>query len=688
MQVVAPRPILTINRLKQPLDQLENQAKASRLSIHFAPDSDDADPEVAELYEDIARAIQVDSRAHIARNWAFRRAIRAGRGFYRIVVDYANDGDFDLDIVYKRILNQSSVYLDPFAQEPDWSDMEWGLITSDVPFARYKREYPQSAMAGYDDLDFTGLGDDVADWITGDKEGRSIRIAEYFYVEYKTRTLIDHPELGAVDLKQLPENVALPPNVRKREVTERIVKHLKINCVEVLEETVWNGRYIPIIPIVADEDVVGSERSWQGIVRPARDGQRSYNVMRSAEMEAIGLAPKAPWIGYEGQFDGHEHKWNTSNVRNWGYLEARPMTVDGKPAPLPQRNVQEPAIQAIAMSTRQAADDINATTGVPPVALGQLDPHERSGKAIAALQQASEQGTAGYLDNLASISMLYEGKVLRDLIPKVYDRPGRIVHAVGADDQRRTVMVNTPFTKQDGKPQMSRPDAQGAKVYDLTKGEYSVSVKVGKSYTSKREQGAQMLGDMLQAVPELFPVIGDLWVGELDGPVMRQVADRLKKQAQKQGLIESEQGEENIAQVQAQLEQAKQMVEMLTKELQAKTEIIQTDAVKAQQQLGIEQLKQQTQAAKIEADTQLAFREMEIKLEIEMAKLGSAQAMARAQIEQEQLHQHGEHAMQREEMAVDQAQADMDRQTTQDENAADREVTMETAKQQQQDARA
>lgn len=598
--------------------------------------------------------MQVDSRAHIARNWGFRRAIRCGRGFYRIVTEYANDGDDDLDIVYKRILNQSSVYLDPFAQEPDWCDGEWAFITNDIPWSRYKREYPDSTLAGYDDIDFSGLGDEGASWINGEGEARTVRVAEYFYVEY--------PKAEG----------------KRQHASRRIVKHLVINCVEVLEETEWNGRYIPIVSIIADEDVVGAERSWQGIVRPARDAQRSYNVMRSAEMEAIGLAPKAPFIGYEGQFDGHEAKWNSANVRNWAYLEARPVTVDGKSAPLPQRNVQEPAIQAITLSSRQASDDIHATTGIPPVALGQLDPHERSGKAIAALQQVSEQGTAGYLDNLASISMLYEGKVLRDLIPKVYDRPGRIVHAIGADDQRRAVMIGKPFIQQNGRPTAVPPQTTDAKTYDLAKGQYTVSVKVGKSYTTKREQGAQALGELLQAAPELVPLLGDLWVGELDGPSMRQAADRMKKMAEKQGLIQPEGGQDaTVPQLQAQLDQAKQMLEMLTKELQAKTQIIETDGVKAQQQIAIEQLKQETEAAKAQLDAQLEFRKLEVQLEIEMAKLGSAQAMARAEQEQQLLHQHAEHAMKREALGVESAQADMDRQSERDAQVADQQFQAE-----------
>lgn len=648
-QPVAPRPCLTINKLRQPLQTVSNQAKSARLQLHFAPKGEGATSDTAEVYEDLARAIQTDSRAHIARNWAFDRAIRCGRGAYRIHVDYANDTDDDLDILYKRILNQAAVYFDPFAQEPDWSDGEWAMIVQDLPEETYKREYPGSKVAAMDDGELTALGSEKPGWIGGDKEHRTIRVAEYFYVKHG----------------------------KKR--GERKVMQMHLNCVEPLrpegaesDEVEWNGRFIPIVPVIGDEEYINGERTWQGIVRPGMDAQRSYNVMRSSQVEAVGLAPKAPFIGAEGQFEGHEPKWNSANTRNWSYLEYKGVSLNGTPAPPPARDVQEPAIQAITMATQAANDDIHATTGVPPVSLGQMDPHERSGKAIRALQQQSEQGASGYLDNLASISMLYEGKILRDLIPRIYDRPGRIVHCIGADDQRRPVMLNAPFVMQEGMPVQAPPNTQTAKTYNLKDGDYTVAVKVGKSYSTKREEGAAAMGELISAAPQLIGILGDIYIGELDFPGARQAADRLKKMLPPQ-LQEGEQGDPAIKaqMLEQQMQQASQMIDMLTKELQAKTQIIETDAVKAQKELEREKMKQEGEAAKLQAETALAFREMEIKLEIEMAKIGSAEAMARANVEMDALHMHSEAQQAEADRGHETAQADLDRKAEQDARAED-----------------
>src|SRR4030095_684606 len=180
-------------------------------------------------------------------------------------------------------------------------------------------------------------------------------------------------------------------------------------------------------------------------------------------------------------------------------------------APPPHRNVAEPAIQAVTLAAAAAKDDLHGTTNMPPVSLGQLHPHERSGVAIRALQGQAEVGSSGYLDNLASVSMLYEGKVLKDLIPRIYDRPGRLVPAMGADEKRRNLMVNIPFVEQGGQPQAVPAGTPGAEVIDLKNAELSVTAVVGKSYATRREETSEAIAAIIQAAPQLAPILAPFW---------------------------------------------------------------------------------------------------------------------------------------------------------------------------------
>src|SRR5262245_58032380 len=107
---VAARPMLTINKVDQPVQLVVNGQKNARLVPKVSPKGGNASTKTAERFQGLMRTIDVESRGAMARNWAYERAAKCGRGFYRIHKEYANDGDFDQDITIRRILNQGGVY--------------------------------------------------------------------------------------------------------------------------------------------------------------------------------------------------------------------------------------------------------------------------------------------------------------------------------------------------------------------------------------------------------------------------------------------------------------------------------------------------------------------------------------------------------------------------------------------------
>jgi hypothetical protein len=696
---VPPRPALTINKLRQPILQIQNQQRQARLSLEFSPEGDESTVDVAEAFEDIARAIQNDSRAHLARNWAFDRQLRCGRGFYRIETEYLNDRSFDQRIVYKRILNQFSVYFYPFCQEPDFSDAEWCFITDDMPWPEYKRIYKESDLASYDDAELTGLGDDLPTkgWVTDSKEGKTIRVAEYFFFENTPDTLLALSDGRVVLLSELPEKPLAGQILQKRAVEVRKLRWGKMNAVEFLTEpgldtiVERDGRYIPVVPVIGDEQNRHGERIYTGIVRPAMDSCRLFNVEASSLAEAVHLGPIAPFVGYANQFAGYETWWAQLNTRRFPYLPVNaPTNVMEAGLPLPQRNTAEQPIQAIVVSLQHASSYVDSTTGSPPVSRGEVDPTNRSGKAIEALQHQAEQGSAGYLDNLANMSMLLEGKILRDLIPKIYDRPGRAVSSQGDDDERGTILLNTPFvTAKNGEPQAiprgQQPPPE-AKIIDLKKGEYAVTATVGKSYPTKRRESVGMMGELAQAAPEIVPAFADLWVKNMDFPGAKQIADRLARAVPPQFRDQAE-----GADPQQQLQQAMAVIQ----ELQPLADKNKADLMKVEaQQKGENERVQferttemQEKAAELASKERLELRKLEVQLEIEMAKLGSAQSLARGEAEQQQLHQHNEQALRREELGAEQAQADLDRQSERESSEREHEQSLEQGAQQAESAR-
>lgn len=600
---IPPRPCLTINRLLGPLDQVTNLERMADFSGKVAPNGGAASQATAEVFKGILRSIQVDSRAPLARNWAGERAAKCGRGFWRITAEYDHDPDvkgpeaWDQSLKIKRILNQANVFMDPSAQEPDWCDADWAIITNTLTEDRYQARFGSDTQLGKLSLnEWVAIGTMYPGWLSTDEKGtRTIRIAEYFTVKDVESGTVKDPDTGGT-----------------RTLTKRTVEWCVINAVEELELHHWPGCYIPIITLVGREDNVDGERIYSGIVRPAKDAQRSYNYMRSADVERYALLPKAPIIAAAGQLEQFKPFWDQMNTANFGYLPYDPMDVQGHLVPEPHRleTGNEGWMQASGMLKMSAADDIRVTTGVPQVSLGELDPGHRSGKAIKELKQQSELGTSAYLDNLR-LAVEYETRVLVDLIPHYYDRPGRVVKLLDLENDQTSAVIKQHYQKKpdgtaqmgpngqpvtfppgpDGQPQIPQgvsPDQIG--YVDLSAGRYCVTVEVGKGLPTRREEGAQQMGALSEAAPQLVPVYADLWVGDMDFPGAKKIAARLAKA---NPLAKDDSQQPDPQQLQQQLQHASMLVQKLGEELNAKNQIIQTDQLKLQTEVQIAQINAQ-----------------------------------------------------------------------------------------------
>jgi hypothetical protein len=60
-----------------------------------------------------------------------------------------------------------------------------------------------------------------------------------------------------------------------------------------------------------------------------KDSQRMYNYWMSNATEKGALESKAPYIGAEGQFEGHEHEWRNANRVPMAYLEYKQVELEG-----------------------------------------------------------------------------------------------------------------------------------------------------------------------------------------------------------------------------------------------------------------------------------------------------------------------------------------------------------------------
>jgi hypothetical protein len=524
-QTINARPCLTINKLPQHVKQVTNDQRQNRPSGKVIPVDDNADVEMAEVLDGIVRHIEYLSDADVAYDTACENQVVHGEGYIRLLTEYCDDDSFDQDIKIGRVRNPFSVYMDPMIQDPCGADAQYCFITEEITKEEFHREYPNASPVT--SIMAQGVGDqDLTQWVAE----MTIRIAEYFYYEHKQVDLNLYPN-GQTFFADDPQDkqmkqMGLRP-IRTRKVDRKQVKWVKTNGFEILQERDWPGKYIPVVRVVGNEYEVDGDVQISGLVRNAKDAQRLYNYWVSQEAEMLALAPKAPFIGYGGQFEGYEHQWKTANVNNWPYLEVNPDATDGAgaPLPLPQRSTPPMAQTGLIQAKMGASDDLKSTTGQYDPSLG-ASSNERSGRAILARQQQSNTGTFHYVDNLAR-AIRYITRQIIDLIPKIYDTR-RIARIIGIDGEVDQAIIDP--SQQQAVTKLT--DEQGIviqKIYNPSVGKYDVKVTTGPSYMTKRQESMEAMGQILQGNPQLWMAAGDLFVKNMDWPGAQELAARLKK---------------------------------------------------------------------------------------------------------------------------------------------------------------
>ena len=557
-QTINARPCLTINKLPQHVRQITNDQRQNRPSGKVIPVDDQADPEVAEIFDGLIRHIEYISDADVAYDTACDSQVTFGEGYIRVLTEYCDDGTFDQDIKIGRIRNSFSVYMDPAIQDPCGSDARWCFITEDMPRDEYERQFPDAAPVT--SIMSQGVGDaTINQWVNEN----TVRIAEYFYYKHDQTTLNLYPD-GATRYQDDPEDkmmrqMGVRP-IRQRRVDRKKVMWCKTNGFEVLEEQEWAGKWIPVVRVIGNEFEVDGQVYISGLVRNAKDAQRMYNYWVSQEAEMLALAPKAPFIAYGGQFEGYEQQWKTANVTNWPYLEVNPDATDAQGAvlPLPQRAMPPMAQQGLIAAKMGAADDIKATTGQYDSSIGATS-NERSGKAIMARERQGDTGTFHFVDNLAR-AVRYVTRQIVDLVPKIYDTQ-RVARIIGLDGETKMVRVD-PMQQEPVRRIVDQEGVVLEKIYNLGVGRYDVRVTTGPSYMTKRQESMDAMSQILQGNPALWQVAGDLFVKHMDWPGAQEMAARLSKMIDPK-LLEDEDESPALQAANQQVQQMEQQMQVL-----------------------------------------------------------------------------------------------------------------------------
>ena len=566
-RLLESRPYLTINKIDAYVRQICNQQRQQRPRMKAHGMNNESDEKVAEIITGICRHIENQSDADSAYDNAFEFAVRMGWGYWRIVHDYPSPETFDQEIYIKRIENPFMVYFDPNSNEPDGSDATKCLITEMVSKESFRKMYPGADDGG--GFNARATGDSQSEWITRE----DIRIAEYFWTDYKRSTLLLLSDGTTCYEDEKPSEIAMMDAgvyvVSKRETVKKQIKWAKLTGMQILEQRDWPGKYIPVVPVYGQQLIVDSKKKKFGLTRMAKDPQRMYNFWSTALTESVALAPKAKYLLAEGQDEGHEMEWNSANVKSMPVLRYKQTDSEGRAAPPPQRIQPEPPPTGMVTALQGLNSDLMAVVGIYDPS--QLPTGMISGKALNGQQQQTDMTNFHYYDNLTR-SIRQGGRIILDLIPHIYSND-RMLRIIGDDGKGELVNINQRVQDEQGIEQI---------LNDVTVGEYDIVMETGPGYSSKRQEAVENMMTLLGADPNLMQQAGDLIFRNMDFPGAEIIADRL---AAANPLAQIDDKSDIPPQAQMLIQQGQATIQQLQQQIQALQMDIQYGAsVKEQQE--------------------------------------------------------------------------------------------------------
>lgn len=576
------RPCLTFDQIGQYVRQIINQARRNKPALKFLPVDNESDPELADVLQGLARQTEYESKAEVAYITALDHATRGGLGFFRLITEEKEGGEVVGQQCAKivRIVDPKSVKLDPDFQETDGSDARWGFVEETYTRDRFKALWPKANLI---DWDSTG-------WFGKDH----VRVCEYFRVVDATVNYIsangkDYTEDEYWQAAQADS--MMPPGIPNPKKAKR-VEWFKLSGEDILEQSEFPAEFVPIFPVLGNEEWIDGKRSLGGIVRPVRDSQVAYNFERNGEIEAVAIGPKAPWVAPAEAIEGYEDIWRNANKGNTAVLPYNSIDEQGNPINAPTR-ISPAGVAAgwVTLAERSKAD-IQAGMGMFSASVGN-NPNNQSGRAVLALQDKAEIGSFHYIDNLA-VSISHLGRVLTQVWPRIYDQ-AQIVRILGEDDDSKFVQVDPSMPR--GYMKGKTAEGKDVVVINPGAGRYDARAVVGPAYSTRQTEAAAEISELVNGNPQMMAMLGDVWVKMRNFPEADKISKRFQAMLPPQVQAAEKEGDEAQElppEVTQMMQQAGEEIQALRQQAQQMQEALQSEQMKYQAQQQIEMIRQQT----------------------------------------------------------------------------------------------
>jgi hypothetical protein len=608
------KPMMVLPYCQQYVNRIVNPLRQNPLGINV-----EGNDESIELIKQAIKNIEHKSNATESFEQAFEAAVTCGLGWIGVTTDYRDEYSLEQDIKIETIKDPLSCYIDPFSEAIDGSDAEWGIrlayLDEDIAKNKYGNEVLNDS---YNSIMFSH-------WNV--PEGAVCELS-YYYKVYEEKQRYFMTDGSILDNPEVIPNSQFVKGTRTVKATkvklEKYVGSLKVF------ETELNTRFIPLIPVYGNKTYDQNRKiDYTGIISGIKDIQRMINYYASSEAELVASAPKSQWVAAEGQVEGYEKLWANANNTPVDTLIYRMTDIEGRPAPAPSRIDNTAQTQGLIASRTKAEQDLARATGIFDNLLGSQLSGEESGKAVLLRNQQGETVSAQFLQNLSK-SIKQVGNVVLELMFSLYDTERPVQMADG-----EVVSVNL-------------------KDLPLNYNDLDVTVDSGPAYESKRKEIVSTLYEVGRLMPDKAGILADLMMRNIDSPIAREAAERLKK------LLPPELKDEQTG-IDPEAEQALQAAQQTISSLEQGLEESQSTIIYLQTMIMDNEKDRQSSLIEAQIKSQTDLAEAQIKAETDLEKerlkanttLSKEQLSSNTDIAKETIKQENENARQINDIAAD-----------------------------------
>lgn len=588
------RPQSVINDAPTYKRKVQDMYKRRQSSIKVSPIDNNDDPKKARVFQGIVNRIMRKSLGNKVMDSAWSDMLTCGMGYCYVDSEYESARSNNQILTVEYINDPFKVFIDLNHKKLDRRDMDFGGFLFDVSSKEFERLY----------------GDDIAkdsfpsDESSIDKFDGQITLCRYYERDYKQDTLVSFINPLDGKIVSIPKSEMNKPMYKEilkaydtvdlysyleensKIITTRTTEIPVITCYimnnsEILSETVWPGKYIPIIPTLGERYVSEGSVFWTSLIRWMKEPARLYNYHSSNMIEWLAMKAISPIKATPEQLKGHERAWATANQDPKPWLYFNPIKdQNGNIIVTPPTDTQPAEIpQGWHTASQQSHMDKKNTLGLQDVAMG-IDGQENTGKAIIARSDLSLDNVSVFIDARTEATN-YLGMVLVDLIPHYFDSK-RVVQIINEDGSESFETIN---------------DKTSVDNIDIANSEYDVYVDVGPSYESQRKESQSTFIEIAKLIPNFVPAFADKIVEYMDIKDSNEVVKRIKK-IMPQDVFLNEDEEITPEQMNAQINMLSQQLQDAQTENNQLTQMLMSETQRNESDERIAKLKSDTDLQK------------------------------------------------------------------------------------------